>query len=98
MTLGEAGRRQEPVTVARAALSLGQEVGTADTGDRRRHIAEGHDLLADSLAEVGRQTEALEHSVRAVSYWEELAAGEPAVFGAPIDTVAAGEDDPRRTM
>ncbi|NKY54979.1 hypothetical protein [Nocardia flavorosea] len=79
LTLGEAGRRQEALTVARAALSLGQEFATVDTGDRRRHIADGHDLMADSLAEVGRLTEALEHSVRAVSHWEELAAetGEP---------------------
>lgn len=74
LVLGEAGRRQEAVSVARAALSLGQEVATADTGDRRWHIADGHDLLADSLADVGRLTEALEHSARAVSYWEELAA------------------------
>ncbi|MEV0364649.1 hypothetical protein [Nocardia fusca] len=72
--LGDAGRRQEAVAVARAALLLGQEIAGAETGDRRWHIADGHDLLADSLAEVGRLAEALELSAHAVSLWEELAA------------------------
>ncbi|GGK98549.1 tetratricopeptide repeat protein [Nocardia jinanensis] len=72
--LGDVGRRQEAVVVARAALLLGQEIAGAGTGDRRWHIADGHDLLADSLAEVGRLAEALELSARAVSLWEELAA------------------------
>jgi hypothetical protein len=72
--LGDAGRRQEAVAVARAALLLGQEIAGAETGDRRWYIADGYDLLADSLAEVGRLTEALELSAHAVSLWEELAA------------------------